>query len=94
MSNSSSRTRIRPPPFAPSTPPARSPEPSSAIVPVILGTNEDALAASRSLLDAGLLVPAIRYPTVPRNSARLRITISAAHDEADIDVLATTINSL
>jgi len=70
------------------------PAPRSAIVPVILGTNEDALGASRALLDAGLLVPAIRYPTVPRNSARLRITISAAHDTGDIDTLAAGINSL
>lgn len=70
------------------------PEPASAIVPIILGTNEEALAASQSLLDAGLLVPAIRYPTVPRNSARLRVTISAAHDEADIIALADHINSL
>jgi 8-amino-7-oxononanoate synthase len=49
------------------------------IHPRILGTNEAALAASAALESAGFLVPAIRYPTVPRGSARLRISLSAAH---------------
>lgn len=55
-----------------------------AIVPVILGENEAALAASAALLERGFLVPAIRYPTVPRGSARLRVTLSAAHREDDV----------
>jgi len=59
----------------------------SAIIPVILGQNEAALAASAALQGRGLLVPAIRYPTVPRGSARLRITLSAAHHPEDIDML-------
>lgn len=59
----------------------------SAIVPVILGENEAALAASTALQDRGFLVPAIRYPTVPRGSARLRVTLSAAHRPEDIDAL-------
>jgi 7-keto-8-aminopelargonate synthetase-like enzyme len=49
------------------------------IIPRILGTNEAALAASASLADVGFMVPAIRYPTVPRGTARLRISLSAAH---------------
>ncbi|HCQ39396.1 MAG: 8-amino-7-oxononanoate synthase [Roseibacillus sp.] len=53
--------------------------PSSAIMPVILGTNEAALDASSALLGKGYLAPAIRFPTVPRGSARLRITLSAEH---------------
>ena len=55
----------------------------SPIVPVILGDNETALAASRNLLEKGFLVPAIRFPTVPRGTARLRITLSASqtHDQ-------------
>ncbi len=65
--------------FAPGTP--------SAIVPVILGENETALAASAALLERGFLVPAIRYPTVPRGSARLRVTLSAAHREEDVTAL-------
>jgi 8-amino-7-oxononanoate synthase len=59
----------------------------SAIVPVILGENEAALAASSALQERGFLVPAIRYPTVPRGSARLRVTLSAAHRTEDIDAL-------
>lgn len=59
----------------------------SAIVPLILGENETALAASAALRERGFLVPAIRYPTVPRGSARLRVTLSAAHQADDIDAL-------
>lgn len=51
----------------------------SPILPVIIGGNEAAVAASRELESHGFMVPAIRYPTVPRGSARLRISISAAH---------------
>jgi 8-amino-7-oxononanoate synthase len=52
---------------------------STPIVPVILGSNESALAASVALEQSGFLVPAIRFPTVPRGAARLRISLSAAH---------------
>ena len=54
---------------------------SSPIIPVILGTDRAALAASESLLSAGIYVPAIRPPTVPNGTARLRITLSAAHTD-------------
>lgn len=60
---------------------------SSPIVPVILGQNEAALAASLSLLEKGFLVPAIRYPTVPRCTARLRITLTAAHTPGQMKAL-------
>ncbi|MCB1207532.1 MAG: 8-amino-7-oxononanoate synthase [Verrucomicrobiae bacterium] len=60
---------------------------SSAIVPMILGDNHAALSASATLQDMGFLVPAIRYPTVPRGSARLRFTLSAAHYPDDIEAL-------
>ena len=66
----------------------------SPIIPIIIGENEGALAASRSLLDDGFLVPAIRFPTVPRNTARLRITLSASHSEEQIQGLAQKISSL
>jgi 8-amino-7-oxononanoate synthase len=59
------------------------------IIPKILGTNDAALAAARGLEDAGFLVPAIRYPTVPRGSARLRISLSAAHSAETVEALAT-----
>ena len=56
----------------------------SAIVPVILGSNDAALNASEKLRQAGFLIPAIRYPTVPRGQARLRITLSAAHESEQV----------
>ncbi|WP_291842600.1 8-amino-7-oxononanoate synthase [Maricaulis sp.] len=63
-------------------------EPSSPIVPVLMGSEQAALSASAELEAAGFLVTAIRPPTVPRGTSRLRITFNAAHDEADIDRLA------
>jgi 8-amino-7-oxononanoate synthase len=67
---------------------------ATSIIPVPCGDNADALAAAESLRSAGLLVPAIRYPTVPRGQARLRITLSAAHDSRDVAALAEAVNSL
>ncbi len=57
------------------------------IQPILLGEAETALAWSRALEARGILVSAIRPPTVPRGSARLRVTFSAAHGEADLDRL-------
>ena len=51
----------------------------SAIIPLILGSEERALEEAARLFETGFFVPAIRYPTVPKNTARLRITLSAAH---------------
>ncbi len=56
----------------------------SAILPALLGSEERALDASGSLRDLGFLLPCIRYPTVARNSARLRITVSALHSADQI----------
>ena len=64
------------------------PEPTSPIVPVLMGNEQAALGASAGLESAGFLVTAIRPPTVPRGTSRLRITFNAAHDEVDIDRLA------
>ncbi len=61
---------------------------STPIVPKILGSSDVALAVSAALEHAGFLVPAIRFPTVPRGSARLRISVSAAHSEEMVDSLA------
>ncbi len=58
------------------------------IIPRVLGSNEAALAASSALEQAGFLVPAIRYPTVPRGTARLRVSVSAAHSIETIDAMA------
>lgn len=63
------------------------PAAESAILPVILGDEKKALDAFQKLLDQGIFVPAIRYPTVPKGKARLRITMSALHSEADIQKL-------
>jgi len=60
---------------------------STPIQPVILGDNEKAMSVSESLYQQGTLVTAIRPPTVPVNSARLRITFSAQHEESDVDKL-------
>lgn len=60
---------------------------SSPIQPLIVGSAERAVAISNALLNAGIVVSAIRPPTVPKNTSRLRITISAGHSEEDIDVL-------
>ncbi|TLY51032.1 MAG: 8-amino-7-oxononanoate synthase [Gammaproteobacteria bacterium] len=57
------------------------------IQPVLLGSPAAALAAQRQLQEAGLWVVAIRPPTVPQGSARLRVTLSAAHTEAQVDEL-------
>ena len=70
------------------------PMPPSAIVPLVLGSEERALAASSRVFEAGFYVPAIRYPTVPRNTARLRITVSAAHGPEQVQDLATTLAGL
>ena len=64
------------------------PEPASPIVPVLLGEAEAALAASRLLEDHGFLVVAIRPPTVPAGTARLRLTFTAQHPDAEIERLA------
>jgi 8-amino-7-oxononanoate synthase len=55
---------------------------------VLLGSAAAALAAQRQLAAAGSWVVAIRPPTVPAGSARLRVTLSAAHTEAQVDALA------
>jgi len=60
----------------------------SAIIPLILGSEERALAEAARLFEAGFFVPAIRYPTVPKNTARLRISLSAAHSPEQIRDLA------
>jgi 8-amino-7-oxononanoate synthase len=59
----------------------------SAIVPVILRDEARALAASRELEARGFLVSAIRPPTVPAGTARLRVTLSATHEETQVDAL-------
>ena len=59
--------------------------PGTAIMPVILGDSQRALAVSKALENKGFLVTAIRPPTVPAGTARLRVTLSAAHEESQVD---------
>jgi len=66
----------------------------SAIQPLIIGGNLETVAASEALAREGLLVPAIRPPTVPRGTARLRISLSAAHGAGDVERLADALNAL
>ncbi len=63
--------------------------PQSPIVPWIVGEADAALTLSARLREQGLLVTAIRYPSVPRNTARLRITINATHHKDDMARLAS-----
>ena len=64
------------------------------IQPVVLGSSEAALQAQQNLLEAGFRVVAIRAPTVPRGSERLRITLSAAHSEGQVDALVERLSHL
>lgn len=64
----------------------------TAVQPLIVGSNHAAVGLSEHLQKLGILVPAIRPPTVPVNTARLRISLSAAHSEADVIQLALAIN--
>ncbi|KQV57679.1 MULTISPECIES: 8-amino-7-oxononanoate synthase [unclassified Caulobacter] len=70
------------------------PDAVSPIVPVVLGSADDALAASAALEAQGFLVVAIRPPTVPEGTARLRIAFSAAHADTDVIRLADAIADL
>jgi len=70
------------------------PEAQSAVVPVVLGDAARAMAASRALEQEGFLVIAIRPPTVPAGTARLRITFTASHSEADVARLAAAVSKL
>jgi len=70
------------------------PSSSSAIFPWIVGDEQAALDLSRALINEGFLVPAIRYPTVAKGSARLRITVTASHEEAQIETLCKTLRRL
>ena len=69
------------------------PEAASPIVPLMIGDPDKTLAASRRLEDEGFLVIAIRPPTVPAGTARLRFTFCAAHPDAEIARLAKAVRA-
>jgi 8-amino-7-oxononanoate synthase len=66
----------------------------SPIIPIILGTEERALACSERLLAEGLWVPAIRPPTVAEGTSRLRVTLSAAHTDEQVDHLVRALAAI
>jgi 7-keto-8-aminopelargonate synthetase-like enzyme len=66
----------------------------SAILPVIIGDEARAVAASVALRERNIFVPAIRYPTVARGTARLRVTVTATHTSEEINLLAATLNEI
>jgi 8-amino-7-oxononanoate synthase len=65
----------------------------SQIIPIMVGCELDALELSRYLEEEGMFAPAIRPPTVPANSARVRVSLSAAHSEAQIEQLIEAIKN-
>jgi 8-amino-7-oxononanoate synthase len=67
---------------------------NTAIQPIIVGLNNETMRAAARLYDQGYWIPGIRPPTVPANTARLRITLSAAHTRQDVVQLAEVFNAL
>ena len=73
------------------------PQPSifkSAIIPILIGAEAKAVEAATALRAQGIFIPAIRYPTVARGQARLRLTVTAAHTRADLAQLHSSLQSL
>jgi 8-amino-7-oxononanoate synthase len=70
------------------------PASTTAIQPIVIGANDEALAAASRLHEQGLWVPAIRPPTVAPGTSRLRVTLSAAHTEQDVAQLTAALNQL
>ena len=66
----------------------------SAIRPILIGNEAAAVSAADALREQGIFAPAIRYPTVARGQARLRISISAAHTAEDVAALARALSPI
>ena len=63
----------------------------TSIVPIVVGDEKKALAASAALEELGFLVPAIRYPTVARGAARLRVALMSAHTQEQLCAAAASL---
>ena len=61
------------------------------IFPILIGKNEDTLAVSNNLYEAGIIGTAIRPPTVPVGESRIRLTVTAAHSKAQIYYVCDTL---
>ena len=70
------------------------PNHSSAIVPIIIGEDSAALDAAAQLRERGIYVPAIRPPTVPKGTSRLRVALSAAHTETSVGLLRDALGQI
>jgi 7-keto-8-aminopelargonate synthetase-like enzyme len=66
----------------------------SPIIPVIFGSEEAALGAAQAIFERGILVPAVRPPTVPKGSSRLRVTLSCDHRDDDVEKLLEALREL
>ncbi len=66
----------------------------SAIIPIMIGDETKAVEAAATLRQRGVFIPAIRYPTVARGEARLRLTVTAAHTSGDIERLREELGNL
>jgi 8-amino-7-oxononanoate synthase len=73
--------------------PKSTPEVSSHIVPVVVGTPEKAVTLSHRLAEAGFFVPAIRPPSVPRDGSLVRVSLSWHHTDDDLSRLASAISA-
>ena len=69
-------------------------KPESAVLPIIIGDEKKTLEAFEKLLAQGIFIPAVRYPTVPKGKARLRVTVSAVHTADDIQELLQAFKNL
>jgi 8-amino-7-oxononanoate synthase len=67
---------------------------TTPIQPIVLGDTQRCLDASRALAERGFLVAAIRRPTVPMGTERLRVTLSAAHQQSDVDALLEALRAV
>jgi len=67
---------------------------TTPIIPVIVGDSEEAVRISRALMERGIFAPAIRPPTVPVGTARLRLSLNAAHRDEDLDALIDALRAV
>jgi len=64
------------------------------IVPLLIGDEAKAVRVADALPDRGIFIPAIRYPTVARGSARLRVTVTASHTAGEVEQLLAALQNL
>ena len=66
----------------------------SQIIPILIGDAKKAVKVSKLLYENGILIPAIRPPTVPANSSRLRMTVMSSHTKQDLERLSQTLSDI